>query len=610
MNKKRLLPLIASVVMSAAFCFTGCGGCNNEITPENPGGDNPPIVDPEPTVRTDLIDIEIDTSKVKKSFYVGENFSSSRLVVNAITKRSDRDKTQVRDVSASAKINSNAYRRTRVGEYVIKVSYTLGETTKEKTYTVSVRDVELSFDLTGVKTSYLVGEELDLTGYKVNATTRETGKDPVTEDITSSENLTVDVSSYDKDKEGTYPIKATYTLPGGVIRTASFDVTSVYTKEGFKVTLADGVSDTINLTAEAPTATIDPSKIEVRRVDAYGVVIDEPVSPSDYENYTVEVYRENEKITSYTNLESGTYQIWVTADSKTVEGYKLSGFALIYVVEDVVANSFKKTSTGDTEQNIGVDTMSANWTYEIRYATDPDTPVAVSADKVTVTGLNTLNANSGTATATYINLPPFFTNGRQYSQSVSVPYTVVQGDNQTKDEQAYSFAALPECTVDSKPLTQEDFTGVNSFLTVVAGGTLNQRPDLSKNTDNRIEIQGDALQVTFNGVGTLSIKARGAGNSAIAVIGVKRTEGETDKYMSASYSSYATYTATELTYAQGKMYEVKGKIDDLQFITFVIDKPGTYTIFTVTAGPDGEETYTKMTRIYEIEKVDIYDKQA
>ena len=47
-----------------------------------------------------------------------------------------------------------------------------------------------------------------------------------------------------------------------------------------------------------------------------------------------------------------------------------------------------------------------------------------------------------------------------------------------------------------------------------------------------------------------------------------------------------------------------------QYITFVIDQHGTYTIFTVTAGPDGEETYTKMTRVYAIEKVDIYDRQA
>lgn len=603
MNKKRLLPLIASVVMSAAFCFSGCGGCNNQVTPDDPGGDNPPVTEPEEPITTELVDIELDTSKVKKSFYVGENFSSSRLVVKAVTKRSDRDTTQVRDVSASARINSNAYRRTRVGEYVIKVSYTLGETTKEKSYTVSVKEVELSFDLTNVKTSYLVGEELDVSECKVLATTVEHGKDPVTEDITNSESLVVDASAYNKDKEGVYPVTASYTLSGGVIRTASFNVSAVYTKEGFRVTLAEGVSDTINLTADSPTATIDPTKIEVRRVDAYGNVIDEPVSPDDYENYTVEVYKENEKITNYTGLTGGTYQIWVTADSKTVAGYKISGFALIYVVEDVVANSFKKTSTGDTTQNIGVDVMTAGWTYEIRYATDPDTPVAITADKVTVTNLNTLSANNGTATVTYSYK---LANGVQYSQSIQVPYSVVQGENQVKDTNTYDYAVLPECAVDSKPLKQEDFTGVNSFLTVVEGGTLNQRPDLAKDTDNRIEIQGDALQVTFNGVGTLSIKARGAGNSALAVIGVKRTDGETVKYMSASYGA----NVTELTYAQGKMYEVTGKIDEMQYITFVIDQPGTYTIFTVTAGPDGEETYTKMTRVYAIEKVDIYDRQA
>lgn len=574
---KHFLAALTAMLIVFALPLAAC-------QPEEPEPDNPP----QTTVTTELLGIELDTTNARTEFYVGQNFTYNGIKVTATTKRSDRDSSQTSDVTSSARVDSTAFRN-RVGEYDISVSYTLGSTTKTETYTVTVCELTLNLDLSGVtkgiegELPFLVGEDFSSTGLKAYATTTRPNADPETADVTSS--VTVDSSAYDKSAAGTYPITVNYV--GAVARSESYSVTVSAPKEGLNVTLAEGVSDTIELSADHPTASITPN-IVVRSVDSYGNVITGDGGLVSSSDYTVKVYNKNQEIdvNQLSNVGEGTYQIWAYKDS-SVEGYKLAGFATIFVVDSVVGIEFTE---GETTQNIGPNVIGSTWKFRATYATGK-TEILTASD-VSFT-LNTMSlANNGRnakVTYNYVNAK-----GETTKLETTVTYRVVQEEGTQIIKNSYDFNAFPAeyASENTKALTQADFTGVNSFLTVVTGGTVNYRGG----SNNVLEIRFNALQVTFAGIGTLTVSARSTGNTNVSVIGLKDAAGN---YISGSYSS--ANVATQI-YEEGEMYSVTGGMSE---ITFEITAPGTYTIFTVDNNPEGSATFNRNTRIGAIDKTDI-----
>ncbi|MDE7306856.1 MAG: hypothetical protein K2N33_05640, partial [Clostridia bacterium] len=267
------------------------------------------------------------------------------------------------------------YNRNKMGTYSIRVSYE----GKTASYDVNVSEAKLIWaPAQDFKDLYLVGEELQ--NLKEHGTfTVETQRpgEAVSTKTDVTDKVTINSSSFDNTKEGAYSINATYRLPALAAGfTANYPVsTLVYanvieTREGLNVELDQGVDSIIPLSATMSTATIDPSKIVVKRVDDYGAVIDTPLSTSDY---TVKLFKENEEVSDshlsgnvYTGLTGGVYQLWAYADSlKGNTDYKLSGFAVIIVADKV--NALTVNQNGYTSQEVGLDYLSTRWIYTVSY---------------------------------------------------------------------------------------------------------------------------------------------------------------------------------------------------------------------------------------------------
>ncbi|MBD5585128.1 MAG: hypothetical protein HDQ88_08600 [Clostridia bacterium] len=451
-----------------------------------------------------------------------------------------------------------------------------------------------------VRKEYYVGEDFTSAGLTVTAEVKNLNNETETRNITNE--VVIDSSAYNKNEAGEYAIVVSYTM-GEITKSQPFSVTVMEIREGLYVEI-DGVTEkTIYLDANNKSAEIDLSKVVVKKVE-YGKVLDGDIK----DQCTLTVYKEDKKIEApYTGLVSGTYQVWASTPAKEVPTYTLEAFARIYVVEEVVENSFKFVS-GKTTQNIGVDEMTETWTYEIQYASS-ETSASLSYEDVTVSGVNTLTEGTRNATVTYTYIKP---DGNTTQLSVSVPYTITKGANQIKAENIYKYSKLPNelktAANDKKQLTQSDFSDdANSFLTV-GSGEVTIRPEQDGGV---IEVKYDALSVTFKGVGTLEISVRSNSTGNLSSIGLKcflgltEDEEEIYEYVSATYNSA---NVTPLEFEAGNMYEVTGK--DYITLTFTISHPGTYTLFTSVISPDGALLYDRPARIDGIIKTDVYENTS
>lgn len=162
-------------------------------------------------------------------------------------------------------------------------------------------------------------------------------------------------------------------------------------------------------------------------------------------------------------------------------------------------------------------------------------------------------------------------------------------------ENHYSFDALAAAVSDpanaNLTIGQEAFTGVNSFITVVPGGTVAYRgPD-----NNVLEIKNEALSVTFQGTGTLVIQARSTGNSNTSSIAIKGPDGN---YIEGTYTSANVQKDDNLN-----VYTVTGAMNE---IFFVISQPGTYTFCTLSSVTVNGSTVStaRNTRIGAIDMID------
>ncbi len=459
---KFLLPLILAVAMALSVPFAVA--CKKRD--KNNGGEETPPAE----VTTEILSISVDTSFAKTEYYTGESFNPANVVVNAVVKSSDKAETETKNVTTQAKINSGAYNKNKMGTYAIKVSYA----GFNASYNVNVTKAELTFaPAQDFKEIYLVGEQLQNLkehGTFTLSTQRPGEAAPTKTDVTN--NVTIDSSAFDNQKEGKYSLVATYRMPAlGAGFTANYPVpTSVHTnviesREGLNVVLADGVDSTVNLSATVPTATIDPSKIVVKRVDDYGKVIDTPLTSSDY---SVELWKENQKVDAsylvggkYENLTGGVYQLWAYADSlKGNTDYKLSAFAVITVVDEVT--SIVVNQNGHTSQEAGLDYLSSKWTYTVNYISGVSKNV--TRDDVTLMLFNTKVAGENkTAKVAYTDVNAA---GESNTVRVNVNYTITASSLATLPTETFIVKNVANAAEQFATVSPSDEITNNSLFTL------------------------------------------------------------------------------------------------------------------------------------------------
>ena len=133
-----------------------------------------------------------------------------------------------KDVTAEAEVDTSACDMDAAGTYTVTVTYTENGVTKTDTFDITVKAAAVEpgdVTLTGIEvtvpdnTTYTVGDKLDLTGLKVTASY----SDSSTQDVTDSENLTVDTAECNMDAAGTYTVKVSYT-ENGVTMSDTFQI--------------------------------------------------------------------------------------------------------------------------------------------------------------------------------------------------------------------------------------------------------------------------------------------------------------------------------------------------------------------------------------------------
>ena len=141
-----------------------------------------------------LSSISLDTSNATTTFYVGDTFSYSGLVVTATY--SDSSSHTVTPTSVSSPDMTSA------GNKTVTVSYTEGGVTKTKTYSITVNTVTLSsISLSGQTTSFIVGDTFSFGG-----TVTAHYNNGSTADVTSSATF----SGYNMSTSGNQTVTVSY----------------------------------------------------------------------------------------------------------------------------------------------------------------------------------------------------------------------------------------------------------------------------------------------------------------------------------------------------------------------------------------------------------------
>lgn len=273
----------------------------------------------------------------------------------------------------------------------------------------------LNVDTSNAKTEYFVGQEFTAEGIVVTASLGKSETE-IKETVTlNADEYTVDSSAYNKDEAGTYSIKVSYTLKDVTLE-KSYDVTvSVVNFDGLEVTLADGTSDTVTLSAEATTALIDVTKIVVKEVNPSDGTVGNVTT-----DYSVALYKGEEKITlndNKANVGGGVYQIWVSKASEVIADSTREAFVNIYVVDDLASIALNEGAT--LSQDAGDDVISATWNFTATYASGATKELTIA--DVTVEGLDTRSAGEKTATVSFTEANAV---GVEKTQSCEVNYSI------------------------------------------------------------------------------------------------------------------------------------------------------------------------------------------
>lgn len=438
--------------------------------------------------------------------------------------------------------------------------------------------------------AFTVGEEFTSAGLvvKANFTVNSTGE--TKEEMVSGANCEIDSKAYNKDEVGKYPIVVSYTS-GTVTKETTYEVEVAPHQDGINVSLADGVEDTYYLSADMKSVEIDTSKIVVNGINKDGSLGEE------ISGYTVKLFKGKEEISltgGKATVSSGAYTIWAEKESVKYPGFMMSGFAVIYVNDDI-ESVVKKT--GVFEQPEGVDLISGSWVFTVNYVSGASKDI--SKDDCSMT-IDTMKKGEQVAKATYTERNA---KGEVISKNFDVPYSITQFTG-TRHDFAYNYDAIDYSGWSKDTiLTNADLKDANSFLKVGDGEALYRNKTAWGTGADTIEIKNKGLLITIEGTGSIAIGVGSTGGSNTSRFGLMDEDGN---YLPASYDRSKTNIALDDSEDEdGNLYEnvylVTGASSskDACVFTYVIAKPGTYALVS-----EPNAAYNRGCRIWSISVID------
>lgn len=477
-----------------------------------------------------------------------------------------------------------------------------------KTVTYSLSSIEL--DTSNVKKDYLEGESFSAEGLVIIAKLSGTDGSEKTENLTpTSDGVSVRSNKFNSEKAGEYEIGVNY-IYLNVSRSTSYNVKVSARKAGLQVKLKEAQTDTFELSETLQTVDLTGFEqwIEVREPDDWGIVPDNaPVVGLD--KLTVELYKNQTKITDVSNLSAGDYQIYASMPYSLNENYILEGFVTVYVVDCISKIEFNSAASGVvTSQPQDVrDIMTPTWKFIASYVSGETENL--SASDVRISGVNTVSPTASGATR---NATAYYsyTNCKGVTTSVNckIPYSVTSSgvtDHANSFKRSVLENAIRErldlvagaAITDKTQLAIQDFKGDNAFLTLLYEDGANQYRD----KNDCFEIKGDALEITTQGMATVEISFASTGGSNVSRIALRDKnlsyENVDDKtgyynYYEASTSLSAVYDEAGVSIA----YETTGT--GYVTVTFILAKGGSYVICS---------PYGKTTRGCRVSSIVVHD---
>ena len=458
---------------------------------------------------------------------------------------------------------------------------------KGENVTTTLHSIEV--DASGAKTLYVVGDAFTADGIVVKAYFAKSNSDELEEKTLSEEDYELDSTAFKKDVAGKYSIKVSYTYDEDETKEDSYDVRVVDPKDGLVVTLADGVADTYDLSKANPKVDIDVSKIVVKDTNRDGT------TGNVVAGYSVKLYKGQEEVALTDNKASvggGAYTIWVEKESDKTPGYMRSAFTIIYVNDDIDTIVVNK-SVGTYSQPEGVDLISKTWEFTVNYVSGATKTITTADCNLTV---DTMKAGQKTAKASYTERNA---KGGVISKEFDVPYEITAFTGK-KNTHTYNYGAIDsEGKKDKDVLTQADFKGANSFLTLGDGEvTYRTSPAL-------IEVKGAGLKITIEGTGMITVGLSSTGGSNQSRVGLIDEEGN---YIAALYDKTNANIGLDDSEDEdgnpyNNVYLVTGT--SASEFKFVIAKAGTYTIVS-----EPNSAYNRGCRLHSITVLDYVPDSA
>lgn len=409
---KKLLPALMAIVMALALVFSvACSGsCKPDNNSDNGGQET---VKPEVNdVAEVLQDVAINTDSVKKTYVIGEKFSSAGLVVTASVLVTETNQTETRTVTSDAVVDSTAF-RSEVGNYTIYVTYRLGTVSLTRNYTVAVTAPELNYG--GISVELAEGKEEK---YTLSSSQKE-----VTLDKTMVKVYTVDDEG-EKSEEPLADTAYTTELYLGTEKVAN----NVAADDGVYLIVVTVTESGEQSFLSVPVA--NPLESIAFKSDAEGTVTSQPRGKDDLLTntwkFTATYANELTKDVSFdknAGFKSDFNPLTSSeGDGQEPETYTPYDVTVTYTVKDAFGTDNTKTAT------VQVTVTPNTETLVIDYAWEASSGVTLSPDDLFVEGDNTVKAygnslGSGSKNVTFSDKKSL-SNRNQFNKSKGAEITV------------------------------------------------------------------------------------------------------------------------------------------------------------------------------------------